>query len=347
MKENRSKLHIIANCANRKRVPPETELKSISHTAAVEERATAWWKKLNAASAPNSQDGNLFQEDDGRIKVKNLYVGSYWATIRNLPQIAEVSGFDSSLWVISAGYGLISSDDQINSYSATFTPGNENSITNSEKEVTYRNKILRQWWNKISGFSLPNNSSPRKISQLLRENSNDKFLIVASADYLSAIEEDLLEGVSRLDSLDNILIITSKSFSNDKLQNNIVPADARLQCNSNCEGNCQTHLVPRGVRGTISAALAATIIKKAKETGFNAQTIKQFVEKRIKESPNLISFDRTRLNDDEVRKFINKESKALPSASCSFLLRKMRNEGLACEQKRFKSIYWATKGRMA
>lgn len=344
MKEVRSRLHIIANCANRKRVHPIAELKSLPYTATIEERAAAWWKKLNHISNSSTQERGRFQENDGRIKVKNLYVGSYWSIVRSLPKAAETSGFNADLWIISAGYGLVASDDQIYSYSATFTPGNENSISNGEKDGNYRNKILRKWWDNISSFSLPDNSNPRKISHLLQENSNDKFLFITSADYLTAVEKDLLEGMSKLASPDNILIITSKSFSNDKLQNNIIPADARIQCNGECAEKCEMHLVPRGVRGTISASLAATIIKKAKETGFNAQTLKRFVEQRIEASPDLISFDRTRLNDDEVRKFINKELKTLPSASCTFLLRKMRNNGLACEQKRFKSIYWTEKG---
>lgn len=344
MNETRSKLYIIANCANRKRVPPIAELKSLSHIVTIEERVAAWWKKLNHASATSTQNGNLFQENKGRIKVRNLYIGSYWATVRSLPEIAETSGFDASLWVISAGYGLIASDAQIHSYSATFTSGNENSVTNGERDGKYRDKLLRQWWDNISGFSLPDNSNPRKISHLLRENSNDKFLVIASADYLTAIEKDLLEGIRELASPDNILIITSKSFSSDDLQNNLIPGDARLQCQGNCVKKCDKHLVPRGVRGTISASLAAAIIKKTKEVGFNTQVIKQFVEKRIEESPHLARFDRTRLNDEEVRKFISQELKMAPSGSYTFILRRMRDEGWACEQKRFKSIYWTVKG---
>lgn len=346
MKEARSRIHIIANCANRKRVPPVAELKSISQVE-TDNCAAAWWEKLKNLSVKNSHNGNLFQEDDGRIKVKNLYVGSYWATIRSLPERAETLGFDTVLWVISAGYGLISSDDQIYSYSATFTLGNENSVTNGEHDSNSRNKLLRQWWDKISNFSLPGNSNPRKISQLLQENSDDYFLVIASADYLSAIEEDLLEGIKFVPSPNNVVIVTSKSFSNDNLQNNIIPADARLQCNGDCAKECEKHLIPRGVRGTISASIAGKIIERAKENGFNAQALKQFVEKSIEESPALINFNRARLDDDEVCKFINAELETSPSASCTFLLRKMRDSGLACEQKRFKSIYWATKGRMA
>lgn len=345
MKATRPRIHIIANCANRKRVPPVAELKSISLTD-IEDRAASWWVKLNNFSAEALNNKNLFREADCKIKARNLYVGSYWATIRALPEKAEAADFDTNLWVVSAGYGLISSEDQIHSYSATFTPGNENSVTNGEKDSINRNKLLKQWWDEISRFSLLSSSNPRKISHLIRENPDDYFLIVASADYLSAIEDDLLTGISALSSPNNIVIISSKSFSNAKLQNNIILTDARLQCNGNCAENCEDHLIPRGVRGAIGASLAATIIERAREDGFNAHILKQFVEKRIKESPDLVGFNRTRLEDDEVRQFIIQGLKESSLASCTHLLRKLRADGLACEQKRFKSIYWIEKGRM-
>ena len=343
MKEAHPKIHIIVNCANRKRVTPKAELSSIPQNA-LEERVVAWWEKLNNTSDLSPQNGNLFLKNDGKVKANNLYVGSYWAIIRSLPEVAEMSGFNSSLWIISAGYGLISSDDQIHSYSATFASGNENSVVSGEYNAINRNQFLKQWWEQISNFPLQNNSNPRKISQLLQNHASDYFLIVSSADYLTAVAEDLSKGIDNLTSPNSILIITSKSFSDERLQNNIIPADARLQCHSNCAEKCEKHLVPLGVRGTIGASLAFAIIKKTQEVGFNAQVIKQFVEKRIKETPDIVSFDRTRLDDDEIRKFISQELKASPSASCTFLLRRMRNEGWACEQKRFKSIYWAVKG---
>lgn len=331
----RPKIHIIANCANRKRVPPTKELGLISSQADLKKRAAIWWENLNISSVEN--------ENQSKIKANELYIGSYWSNIRQLPDKADQSGFVSDLWIISAGYGLISSSDDIYSYSATFTPGDKNSVINGEHDVKRRDEKLRKWWELISNYQLSQSSNPRKLSQLFRKNSDNYFLIVASGSYLSAVENDLLEGIKSLSSPENLIIVTSKSFANENLQMNVVPADARLQCSGDCAEFCEKHLVPPGIRGTISASLACKIIERSKEDGFNAPSIKQYVQAIIEKSPSLVNFNRTRLEDTGVFEFINKELAKLPSASCTFLLRKLRESGSACEQKRFREIYLTTK----
>lgn len=339
MKIVRSKIHIIAGCTSRKRIPPTKELGLISPRVNLEKRAADWWKNLNTYSSEDSDNDAKFQKNYGKIKASDLYIGSYWSSIRQLSSKASVSNFVTDLWIISAGYGLISSSDDIYSYSATFTPGDKNSVMNGAGDVKKRAETLRKWWGLISDFQLPQNSNPRKLSQLFRENSEDYFLIVASANYLTAVETDLLEGVKSLSSPENLVIITSKSFSNENLQKNIVAADARLQCSGDCAENCQKHLVPRGIRGAISAALAIKVIERVKENGFNAPNIKEFIQDGIEKSPPLINPERTRVDDAQIRKFISQELDKFPSASCTSLLLKLRSDGLACEQKRFREIY--------
>lgn len=344
MENTRPKIHIIAGCTSRKRVPPSKELGLIPPRANLEKRAAAWWGNLSVSPAVNSDNNGEFQKNHGKIKAGDLYIGGYWSNIRQLPSKVALSGFASNLWIISAGYGLISSSDDIYSYSATFTPGDKNSVTNGECDVRKRAETIREWWELISNFQLPQSSNPRKLSQLFRENSGDYFLIVASATYLTAVEKDLLQGIESLSSPENLVIITSKSFSNDNLQKNLVSTDARFQCNGHCAENCRKHLIPRGIRGAISAALAVKIIERVKENGFNAPNVKQFIQNGIEKSPLLVNTDRTRVDDTEVSKFISQELDKFPSASCTSLLRKLRNDGWACEQKRFREIYQSTKG---
>jgi hypothetical protein len=50
------------------------------------------------------------------------------------------------------------------------------------------------------------------------------------------------------------------------------------------------------------------------------------------------------MEDDDVGAFVKAELTADASASCSVLLRRLRDGGRACEQARFKQIYWQTKG---
>lgn len=338
MEKFRPKIHIIANCASRKRLPPVAEFCALQETN-LEQLAKIWWENLNGVLPQSSSKKAALSNGITKIKARDLYIGSYWSIVRQLPEKAYLQGFEPNLWIISAGYGLISSDDSICSYSATFAQGNENSITNGSQDSAERAEVLRHWWSLISEYSLAGEAEPRKISQLLQTHSNDYFLIIASGDYLKAVEQDLTDGINYLVSPDNFLIITSKSFSNENLKKNLIPADARLQCQQGCLENCEKHLIRRGVRGSIGASLAEKIIEKITAEGFNSTKLKEFVENRIKESPNLFNFRRERLTDSGVRDFISEQLSKMPSASCTSLLRKLRDDGCACEGKRFKELY--------
>lgn len=342
MEKSRSKIHIIANCASRKRLPSVAEFSALQKTD-LEKRAKSWWEILNGISSQTSNKKVAFSNKNTKIKARDLYIGSYWSIVRQLPEKAHLAGFETDLWVISAGYGLISGDDSICSYSATFAQGDENSITNGSLDSAKRAEVLRHWWSLVSEYVLVGESKPRKISQLLQTYPNDFFLVIASGDYLTAVEQDLTDGINYLASPDNFLIITSKSFTNENLKKNLVPADARLQCQQSCLENCEEHLIKRGVRGSIGASLAEKIIEKIAGEGFNSTKLKEFIENRIKESPKLFNFSRERLTDSDVRDFINEQLSEMPSASCTSLLRKLRDGGCACEGKRFKELYLETK----
>lgn len=344
MEKNRKRLHIIANCAARKRVPPAVFLSSVL-AIDIQESAKIWWDKLNNTSFLPTENKGLFCHSEGKVRAADLYIGSYWSIIRELPKIAQTVSLDSQLWIISAGYGLISAEDYIYSYSATFSGGDENSLNKIVNSTNNMEKSGSQWWNLLSTYSLPESTNPRNLSTLIKNHPNDFFLIIASSDYLSAIETDLLSGIKFLTSPENLIIVTSKLFSNNGLSKYLIPSDARLQCNSQCDAICDKHLIPKGVRGSISSSLAKVIIQNIHEWGFKVSTVKKIIEKAVENSPMLIQYDRTVLEDSEVKDFIDREIKISPSASASFLLRKLRDSGFACEQKRFKGFYSEVKRR--
>ena len=339
MKMNLPKLHIIVNCANRKRISPKISLREIAESD-LEKRAEIWWKRLNNSSCSSLQSGNSVSGNDKKLEAINLYVGSYWASIRKLPIMAESIGFDPRLWVISAGYGLISASEKIFSYSATFSKSDKDSVITGKNSCPNKTHVLQKWWKTISNYAI-SGDNPRSIGQLIKNHSNDCFLIVASFDYLSAIEQDLNDGLNFLSDLDKLIIITSNKSKifDGKLSKHLIPSDARLQCNKGCPEFCEKHLIKPGIRGAISSNLALKIIEDVKTQDFNASKIKYQIEEFIKQSPQLLSYKRTRLKDDEVRKFIATELNKVPSSSCSFLLRELRNSGQACEQKRFTQLY--------
>src|SRR5690348_3520212 len=87
-------VHVVVTCANRKRYPVADQLRLGDVTArTVETRCAEWIERLRgvAPAAAASQ----------------MYAGEHWQIAQTLVGIA---GPQASLWVCSAGYGLISGD---------------------------------------------------------------------------------------------------------------------------------------------------------------------------------------------------------------------------------------------
>src|SRR5207247_1803168 len=79
-------------------------------------RAEAWLKRVRATEATH-------------VPAESLYSGDHWQVVRSIQNDATRGGPRVSIWVCSAGYGLIPLRAQIASYAATFAPYHPDSIT--------------------------------------------------------------------------------------------------------------------------------------------------------------------------------------------------------------------------
>src|SRR5262245_57877343 len=107
---------ILASCSSRKRlpVPPGLRLGGVRGRD-VRERAGHWWQRL-------------MDHRSERLPATDLYAGGHWSVVRRLPTVARARGLEPALWVISAGYGLVPATAWLHAYSATFTPGDPDSV---------------------------------------------------------------------------------------------------------------------------------------------------------------------------------------------------------------------------
>lgn len=295
-------------------------------------RARSWWNLLTVASSK--------AESSAFVPAGQLYKGNYWSIVQQLSTEAKRHGFEPHLWVISAGYGLISDLDLLLPYSATFTKGDIDGITTGTKELD----ASEQWWNEVSRFNLPDSDNPRSLSELLRVYRKDRFLVVVSSDYMSAIQSDLISGLRGLGDQPNLVLISSKNeFIARELKPHYIATDARLVCDPNCPIECDLHLLGRSVRGLIGVVLARQLLKKVDNWGFSPGSVRTNVESFLANSPKLFTHKRLSVKDDIVKEFIGSELKLAPDASSTRLLRKYRDRGFACEQKRFKCLFQQVK----
>jgi len=308
---------ILASCTERKRLPtPKTlRLRSIRHRDA-RERAALWWRRLS------HHRGEV-------VAATDLYAGGHWSVVRRLPAVAQAHGLHATLWVISAGYGLVPASARLHTYSATFAPGHPDSVSRNGSAGGDR----QVWWAELSRRKGPDREASRSIADLVRQDPSTSVLIVASAHYVDAIEPDLVRAAASLVAPERLIIITTPGkMARGPLGPHVIAAQAQWQ------------RILGGARTSLHARLAEKILDEAAE-GLRVETVRARLERMLERSPALSQDARQKMTDDDVRAFIRQALARDPRAAHTKLLRALRGAGHACEQSRFKRLFFEAKAR--
>ncbi|WP_244221848.1 hypothetical protein [Corallococcus exercitus] len=278
-----------------------------------EARANTWWQRLESHKHPQGP-------------VHQLYSGEHWSVVLGLPEAARKNGFNPSLWIASAGYGLIPQDAQVRPYSATFARGQPDSVVrDSENKDT--GEQLQRWWKTLSNHAGPARDQPRTLRQLACEQPQANILIVASPLYVAAISDDLEFAAKELQHPERLLVVSSPaSLSKGSLAPHWIPSSAHHQQRLG------------GSRLGLHARVAREILLAAQGGHLNAAELRVRYQKFIKKSAPLRKYDRQLMTDDEVREFIRQVVDE-GTKSWSAALKQLRARQFACEQRRFKSLF--------
>lgn len=308
-------IHIIASCTERKRVPVPAELRLrriANATASV--RADRWWRCLSEHASVT-------------VPATDLYGGDHWSVAKTLPGVAEASGFNAHLWVASAGYGLVPINAPLRSYSATFAGGHPDSVVSLTDGVA-QSDFARSWWAILSGRPGPSLGVPRTIVDIVRHDPRAYIVTVGSPDYVGAMEDDLLSAIGEASNPDRIIVISTHGrFARGVLGQHLIPSDARLQRRVG------------GARTSLHARVARKILEEVSEWDLSAELLQAHYRRVLASSAEPPTFDRTRLTDQKVDRFIRAELRRSPDTSCTQALRALRDGGQACEQSRFKTLF--------
>jgi len=305
-------IHIVVTCTNRKRarVPRHLQLGSLRERRPGP-RFAAWTRRL-AAEEPT-------------IAARDLYSGEHWRIATKLPSVV---GGSAQLWVCSAGYGLVSVVTALHPYAATFSPGNPDSVGRNVSE-------LRRWWQQLAGWAGPVAAGqPRSVADLAGQNPHGSVVAVMSQPYLRACTDDLLEAAARLTDPDRFAVI-GPSESGTDVEALLVPVTARLRP------------VVGGSLHALHTRAAAYLLSNRAGAPVSREVLQEAARRVIASAP--VDASRrapgVRLSDAAVRAFIRRqvERGGLPSATV--LLRRLRDQGMSCEQSRFKRLYDDTVGK--
>jgi hypothetical protein len=301
------RLHVIAACTDRKTLPIQLRFGKVAAGRRGETRAKTWWRALRSLKA------------DTRPAL-DTYAGDHWSVVRSLPHEAWKRGWHATLWVLSAGYGLLPAETLIHGYSATFAYGHNDSVGKNAAEIA-------RWWAALSKKPLDGRSQPRSLTQLFRQDPSAAFLIVGSPNYLRAVEADLLRGIKAASREPRVVIVSSTSgLRATGLAQWLVPSGRELQHNVH------------GGRVSLHARVARLIVRRSKSHDFHPGKVQKLCNRLARPGSGRMPV-RTTQSDADVRAFVREALRKNASASYTALLRRLRDSGRACEMRRFKRLY--------
>jgi hypothetical protein len=149
-----------------------------------------------------------------------------------------------------------------------------------------------------------------------------------------ALEQDLLNVMETLADKNQLIIISSNStILSPLIQDHIVPSVEPLQS------------VVGGALGALHARVASLIFRNAIRWGLRADGLRTRLKRLAAKSRPVREYHRKRLSDAQVRKFVRQGLRGSSRMSCSALLQELRASGFACEQKRFRDLFWSIKSK--
>lgn len=303
-----ARVHLVVTCANRKTrpVPSPLRLRHIRRRTPAA-RATAWVDQLEGSQEPT-------------LPARDLYAGEHWQVVRDLEQTSAAAGLNATLWVCSAGYGLVPAGAFLRPYGATFTTGHPDSVSTNPRDGA-------SWWTALAGWPGPEPTAPRTLQDLARRDPDACFLLALSSVYLAACAEDVQHAAAELASPEHLTIISAGTAPRGPLGRHLAPADARLQS------------ALGGTRQSLNVRILTLLMRQP--SPLTRTHLSGTLEGWLKMAPPLVKHERLPRTDAQVAGFIRRRLVTEPDATASRLLREFRDLGFACEQHRFASIYHA------
>lgn len=267
------------------------------------------------------------------LEAQHLYAGDHWTVSRELVRAAAVSGLKARLWIISAGYGLITPTKQIKPYTATFSNRHPDSVSpNGDSELYGR--CANKWWELLSGWKGLTSQTPRSLSQLASEEPHVSMLVVASPPYLRALRSDLRAVLGNLHRPDDLCVVSPDVDYMGQLSLNVIPCNGRLKS------------LLGGSMVSLNARLARRILLEANHWPLQASVLKERYNCLLASQAPQLAYNRQRMDDASVREYITAALMKNWTKSPYPLLRQLRDEGYACEQARFSVLFHEVRGKL-
>ena len=276
--------------------------------------------------APNSREIPIAQRADAWVRkawadtphrnpFELTYQGGFWGLLRKNPPPSHIK-----ICAVSAGFGVLTPGSLIPNYDATFSKGSRNSVGGSSP-------ANREWWTHL-GRHAKVHGRPSGITDSVQRFCGIHIVALPQI-YLDAVWDDISEVLCARRAVGRIVILTTPYSGNTFASGRSLTVAGGLRAELG------------GTIGTLLPRFALRIASTLGESCANFNSIRRLVSSMATE--DALSPERKRMTDDDVQEFIADYLKRNPSASgYTRALRQLRTSGLACEMKRFRSLFQST-----
>ena len=298
---------LITTCTNRKTLPPAYRLQARNLDNGPQEDVAALWKAW-------------LKEHKYRRSARELYAGRGFSEAL---ATTECSG--AKLWIISAGSGLVSADEELPAYDLTLSIGSPNNIRDKVTEGSFD---ASKWWSDLGRSHRPK----RSLCNLVRENNERTVIISLPGSYMELIHQDLLTLSDN--ELKWIRLIGPLPSSNlhKRLRTVLMPYDDRLNGPDSPSPGTRTDFPQRAARHFVEHVwLIHGDASPEKHSTWVEKSISAFRPPTVPK--------RHKLTDEElVKKIVKLWDRA--NGQSARMLRVLRDEeSIACEQSRFSNLF--------
>ena len=237
------------------------------------------------------------------VPLRTLYQGDAWSQLPRLEEASRKAGFEPTTYVASAGLGLRRVTDVGPAYGATFTPNQPDSIPGPVERQ-------RAWWDALNDWNGSRGQIPEGTPALF-------VLSQRYADVLAPL-------VTKAAVASPVLVIGGSSAVAPSLR---LPADAKLRS------------ALGGTLGALNMRTAVAWMEHLTEPVIDSPRNRAAWKTWADGARRDEQHRRTPLGDDEVLEAVRLIRTQQPTISRTRALRVLRDNGLACEQKRFAQLF--------
>ncbi len=243
----------------------------------------------------------------GKTSLGSLYSGEHWMQCNALMTAATSAGFEPELWVASAGLGLQPVERRAPAYAATFSSAHPDAVA-ADLHTS------KAWWSELQRV--------QRGALLPELAARGCTLVVLSGTYARAVRCELVAAGAI--GANTLLIGGDEEIPGIPR----IPADRRLR-----------HRLG-GTLTSLNARMATRWLEQLQPgEALTSPAATHRWNRWVTAEARVESYSRTPVNNDAVRQYIRKTLAARNDVSRSRLLRLLRDQGMACEQARFATLY--------